>query len=805
MSVRTVTRTRGVVGESVRRVDGVPKVKGEFLFGSDLWAEGMLYGHTVRSPHPHARIRRIDISAALATPGVHAVLLADDVPGRKTFGLEFADQPVLAWDRVRYVGEAVAVLAADDPETARRAADKVVVEYEVLPAVTDMEEALRPDAPRLHDFGNVLRHLRIVHGDPDAAAEVWVEGYYETGMQDQAFLGPEAGLAVPAGDGGVDLYVATQWLHVDQEQIAPCLGLPKEKVRLYLAGVGGAFGAREDLSMHIHACLLALRTGRPVKIAYGREESFYGHVHRHPSRIWMRTGATRDGRLVCVRARTLLDGGAYASSSAAVIANAATFAAGPYEVPNALIEGTCVYTNNPPCGAMRGFGAVQACFAYEAQMDRLARALGMDPVELRRRNALRPGSVLPTGQVVRGSAPVREVIDRCAAIPLPPDEPPAGRNPLAYPGGAGNVSRGERLRRGVGFAVGYKNLAYSGGFDDAAEARVRLFIGPAGPVVEVHSAAAEVGQGVHTVLAQIARTELGVEQVVIRQPDTAVGSAGSSSASRQTMMSGGAVLLAAQAVRDALLERVRRHAAAQGRPLREPLTLAGGLVLADGEPVGAIADFLAEPIEATRTFHHRRTTPLDARGQGDVHVAFAFAAQRAVVEVDEELGLVRVVQIATAQDVGRAIHPQHVFGQIEGGTAQGLGLALMEELQLRDGRILNPSFTDYLIPTILDMPPVVSRLVEEPEPGFPYGAKGVGEPSTVVSTAAIVAALRDATGRELNRVPVRPDDLVGLAPPVRPRAGWPPAPDVPGPEPVPHYYGLSTGQAVLGGTIEKAP
>ena len=798
MSVRTVRKTRGVVGESVRRVDGVPKVKGQFLFGSDLWAEGMLWGHTVRSPHPSARVRSIDISKALARPGVAAVLVAQDVPGKKTYGLEFADQPVLAWDRVRYAGEPVTILAAVDPETARRAASLINVDYEILPAVTDMEQALRPDAPKVHDFGNILRHIRIEHGR-SAKADVWVEGYYETGMQDQAPLGPESGMAIPAEDGGVDLYVATQWLHVDREQIAPCLNLPQEKVRLHLAGVGGAFGAREDVSMQIHACMLALRTGRPVKMSYTREESFYGHVHRHPAHVWMRHGARRDGTLVYVYARLVLDGGAYASSSAAVIHNAATFAAGPYEVPNALIEATCVYTNNPPCGAMRSFGAVQAAIGYEAQMDKLAKALGMDPVRLRLKNAVSSGSVLPTGQVIRGSAPVREVIERCAAIPLPSDEPPGRRDPLTLPGGAGNVSRGERLKRGVGFAVGYKNIAYSGGFDDSAEARVRLFRGPGGAIAEVHSAAAEVGQGIHTVLVQVARTELGIEHVVLHPPDTNVGSAGSTSASRQTMMSGGAVQLACQAVKKDLFARVRRWAQAEGRTVPEPLTVEGGMVLAAGEPLAPIEEFLETPIEQTRVYHHRPTTPIDEKGQGEPHVSFGFAAERAVVEVDEELGLVRVVQIAAAQDVGRALNPQGVYGQIEGGTAQGLGFALMEEIQLKDGLIKNASFTDYLIPTILDMPPVVSELIEESEPGVPFGAKGVGEMSTIVSSPAIVAALRSATGRELNRIPVRPDDLIGLSPPVT-SPGPPPSPEVPGPEPIPKYVGLAAGQAILGGT-----
>jgi len=615
-----------------------------------------------------------------------------------------------------------------------------------------------------------------------------VEGYYETGMQDQAALGLEAGLAIPAEDGGVDLFVSTQWLHVDRKQIAPCLGLPEEKVRLSLAGVGGAFGSREDLHMQIHACMLALHTGRPIRITYDRAESFLAHVHRHPSRIWMRTGANRDGRLVNVRARVVVDGGAFASSSTAVIGNASTFAAGPYEVPNALIEGTAVYTNNPPCGAMRGFGAPQVCFAHEAQMDKLAAALSVDPVELRLLNVVRAGSVLPTGQVIRGSAPVRELIERARDIPMPTPERTGLREPVTYPGGAGNVSRGESLKRGVGFAVGYKNVAYSEGFDDFHEARVTLSAGPDGPMAEVHSAGVECGQGLSTVMVQAARTELGIDDVRLHLADTEVHSAGSTSASRQTLMGSGAVQLAARAARDDLFSRAR--AAGHGGEL----SIEDGMIRSDGAAVGEVIDFLKEPVVATRVFRHRTTTAMDHRGQGDVHVMFAFCAQRAVVEVDEDLGLVRVVQVASAMDPGRSINPQGVEGQSEGGTAMGLGLAVMEEIQVTDGIIGDASFTDYLIPTILDMPPVVTEIVEAPEPDVPYGVKGAGENATIVATAAIVSALRHATERELNRVPVRPDDLVGLVPPVT-TSGPPPPPDVPGPEPMPTFFGQDEVQA----------
>jgi xanthine dehydrogenase D subunit len=792
VSTQVRERTRGGIGESVRRVDGVPKVMGAFAYGSDLWHERMLWGATLRSPHPHARIVRIELAEALAGPGVQAVLTHEDVPGRKTYGLELSDQPVLPWDRVLYAGQPVAVVAAETLELAKRAAARIRVEYEVLEPVLDMVAALDPAAPGLHEWGNVLRHVRIEHGDPDAEAEVWVDGYYETAMQDQAALGPEAGLAIPAEDGGVDLVVSTQWLHVDRQQIAPVLNLPEEMVRITLAGVGGAFGSREDLHMHLHACLLAMHTGRPVKMSYGREESFLAHVHRHPSRVWLRTGATRDGRLLAVRGRIVIDGGAFASSSTAVIANATTFLPGPYEVPNALLEGTAVYTNNPPCGAMRGFGAPQVCFAHEANMDKLARELGLDPVELRLRNLLAPGSVLPTGQAIHGSAPVREVLERCREVPAPPaPEPAAMRDPMTLPGGAGNVGHGEGLRRGVGFALGFKNVAYSEGFDDFHQARVTLSAGADGPVAEVHTAGVECGQGFSTIVTQVAREELGIERVALHAADTEVDSAGSTSASRQTFMGGGAVQAACRAVAEEVFARALARVQPEGA-----LTLADEQVLADGVQVADLADLLDEPVTATRTFHHRETTRFDERGQGDIHVMFAFGAQRAVVEVDEELGLVRVVQLASVLDAGRALNPQGVEGQSEGGSAQGLGLAVMEEILLRDGRIANASFTDYLIPTMLDMPPVVTEIVEDPEPGVPYGAKGIGEISTIVATAAVVAAIRDATGRELNRAPVHPDDIVGLRGPVE-SPPWPPVPEVPGQRPVPEYFGAGLGQSDL--------
>ena len=747
-SQATVTRAgppgvRGGVGDSPARPDGRQKVTGEFAYSSDLWLDGMLWGATLRSPHPRALVTGLDITAALALPGVAAVLTHDDVPGRKTYGLDHPDQPVLASGQVRYQGEPVALVAADHPETARRALARIAARYQVLPPLTDARAALAPGAPTLHEGGNVVRHVRIRKGHPDTRADVVIRGDYQAGMQDQAFLGPESGLAVPAEDGGVDLYVATQWLHVDRDQVAASLGLSPDKIRVTLSGVGGAFGAREDLSMQIHACLLALHTGKPVKMVYSREESFFGHVHRHPASLRYEHGSTADGRLVYVKADIVLDGGAYASSSPAVAGNAATLGIGPYEVPHVQMDCYAVYTNNPPCGAMRGFGAVQACFAYEAQMDKLAAVLHMDPVEVRISNAMREGSAMPTGQVVDSAAPVAEILNLVRSRPLPPVPAATSedRDLRSLPGGVSNTTHGEGVARGVGYAVGIKNVGFSEGFDDYSTARVRLELVAGEPTAQVHTAAAEVGQGLVTVLAQIARTELGIERVVILPADTLIGSAGSSSASRQTYMTGGAVRAACRAVREQLRGRA-------------------GERFPDAMP--DLAELLGEPAEETATWRHRATHPLDPEtGQGQAHVQYAFAAHRAVVDVDTELGLVKVVEIATAQDVGKAMNPQAVEGQIHGGIAQGLGLAVMEEIQVTDGMVRNPSFTDYLIPTILDMPPVRLDVLELADPHAPYGLRGIGEPPTISSTPAVVAAIRAATGLDLTRVPVRPEHITG--------------------------------------------
>ena len=744
---------RDVLGTSALRPDGSAKVLGKFEFSSDLHAENMLWGATLRSPHPYARIVSIDLSEAYKILGVEAIITAEDVPGKKTYGLISSDQPVFASEFVRYAGEPIAAVAADHPETCRRALAAIKVSYEVLTPITDAEIAMQPSTPPIHPDGKLFRHQRIITGDQSLEGEVIVEGVYEIGMQDQAFLGLEAALAIPdSGNEGIEMFVATQWLHEDQKQIAACLDLPLKKVRLTLGGVGGAFGAREDISLQVHCALLALRTSRPIKMQYSREESFYGHVHRHPAKIYMRHHATRQGVIQRIEAKMIFDGGAYASTSSAVLINGVTHIQGPYKCENATVDGFAVRTNNPPCGAMRGFGVVQACYAHESQMDKLASACQISPVEIRLLNAMITGDKLITGQVVESVAPVARCIQETDAIPMP-TLLSKNADALEIVGGSGLTSLPHNIVRGVGWGVSIKNLMYSESFDDCATARCQLKDGK----VTLKYATVEVGQGFVVLAPQIARTILGVDDVILDTVDTSIGSAGSTSASRQTWMSGGAVDGACRLVRQRLFEVVgKKH---NIDPMR--------LVIEDTDIVDMIGDFrisvaeasLGVDIEETFEHHHRPTEELDENGQGNCHVAFAFVAHRAVVDVDVELGLVKVIQIATAQDVGRVLNPIAALGQIEGGIAQGLGLAVMEEIVLDKGKMRNPSFTDYLLPTALDAPKVVAVMIEEPEPQAPLGAKGIGEPPCISVTPAIAAAIRNATGKELPRVPIRPQDI----------------------------------------------
>lgn len=756
----------GGIGVSRVRPDAGLKSRGQFEFSSDLHAEGMIWGATLRSPHAHARIVRIDTAAAKAIPGVHAVLTAADVPGTNLFGLLVKDQPVLAGDTVLFQGEAVAVVAADTPLIARRAAATIVVEYEELPAIVDAASATDPTTPHLHEGGNLVRETRVrTHGDPAEGAVV-VEGVYEMGMQDQAALGTESGLAVPAADGGVDLYVNTQWTHIDRNQLATVLDKAPDLIRVHTAGVGGAFGSREDITLQAHLCLLALRTNRAVKMQYSREESFFGHVHRHPAWMRYRHTANADGKLVSVQASIVLDGGAYASTSAAVGGNSALFAIGPYECPNVNVVARVVYTNNPPCGAMRGFGAVQPAFAYESQMNKLAAALGMDPLQIRLINAMRDGSRMPTGQQLTGSVPVTAMLERLRELP-DPAVVGQGRKSTLVADGFDNIGR-RSVRRGVGYGIGFKAAGIPEGVRDYTVARVRLYVDNDMICADVENAGVEVGQGLVTIHQQIVESELGVARVRLAPTDTsAIGSAGSSSASRATYMTAGALRDACHGVRDQIMQRAHDrfgHRLPNIFDDADDLQLIGGFLCdRDGVQLLALVDIVAgEPITETRKFDHIPTTPIDEDGQGRPHMQLIFCAHRAVVDVDIETGLVQVVDLAVVEDVGRAMNPMAVEGQMQGGSAQGLGLALMEEIVTDGGLIRNPSFTDYLIPTFSDVPDISTTILEFPDPDAPYGLKGVGEPSIISSPPAVAAAVSDAVGAWLDRVPIRPSDVALL-------------------------------------------
>jgi CO/xanthine dehydrogenase Mo-binding subunit len=493
--------------------------------------------------------------------------------------------------------------------------------------------------------------------------------------------------------------------------------------------------------------MMALRTGRPVKMMFDRAESFVGHVHRHPARMWYRHEADRGGKLVKVQARIILDGGAYESSSNAVIANAAYFAVGPYVCDNVSVDAVAVKTNNPPAGAMRGFGCVQAAFGHEAQMDLLAAELAIDPLELRKINALETGNTINTsGQLIEGSLPTRRVIEELARMPLP--DPADTADPRHLPGGTGLTTDPGHVRRGVGYGVTIKNIAFSEAFDDYSD--IKISLSPIG--VEVHTAAAEVGQGMVTIIQQIVREVLNIEHVAVLWADTGhIGSAGSTSASRQTPMAGGATYECATQLRDQLLAEFG------GDDLSDEGVWFEGRLLVTLDEVCALG-----PRQHEIRYRHPATFATNENGQGNPHASFAVAAHRAIVDVDPDLGLVRVVQVDTVQDVGKVLNPVAAVGQIEGGTMQGVGLAVLEELVVDEGVIRNANFTDYLLPTFLDAPHVEVNFVEEPEIWGPFGAKGIGEPPTISAGPAVVAAIRDAIGRHLHRVPVLPQHIVGL-------------------------------------------
>ncbi|MEV0300236.1 MULTISPECIES: xanthine dehydrogenase family protein molybdopterin-binding subunit [Streptomyces] len=741
------------LGASLPAADTRAKTEGTFPYAADLWAEGLLWAAVLRSPHPHARITSIDTSHAREMPGVQAVITHEDVPGTPVYERGRADRPVFASDVVRHHGEAIAAVAADHPDTARMAAAAVIVEYEVLDPVIDPEQAF--EAEPLHPDGNLIRHIPLRHGDPDAAGDLVVEGLYRIGRQDPAPIGAEAGLAVPRPDGGVELYLASTDPHGDRDEAAAAFGLEPDRVKIVVTGVPGATADREDQSFRLPLGLLALRTGCPVKLTATREESFLGHAHRHPTLLRYRHHADAEGRLVKVEAQILLDAGAYADTSSDALAAAVAFACGPYVVPNAFIEGWAVRTNNPPSGHMRGEGALQVCAAYEAQMDKLAKKLGLDPAELRMRNVMATGDVLPTGQTVTCPAPVAELLEAVRDHPLPPLPKDAPEDEWLLPGGPEGAGEPGAVRRGVGYGLGMVHLLGGEGADEVSTATVKVQDG----VATVLCAAVETGQGFTTLARQIVQEILGVDEVRVAPVDTDQPAAGAGSRGRHTWVSGGAVERAAKMVRTQLLQPLAHKFGMS----TELLQITDGRITSyDGVLSTPVAEALqGKELWATAQCRPHPTEPLDGSGQGDAYVGMAFCAIRAVVDVDIEIGSVRVVELAVAQDVGRVLNPAQLAARIEAGVTQGVGAALTENLRTPRGLVRHPDLTGYALPTALDAPDIeIVKLVEERDVVAPFGAKSVSAVPVVTSPAAIAAAVRAATGRPVNRLPIRPQAAV---------------------------------------------
>ena len=715
------------VGTSVIRPDALSKTMGTAVFARDLSVPGMLHMKLVFAGRPHARIVRVDATRALACPGVQAVFTAADVP-HNLYGLMIPDQPVFCYDVVRFVGDRVAAVVAETREQAEAASREVIVEYEDLPVLASPEEALRPGAPVLHAEhpDNILRTIRLRRGDVDAAmaaADVVVDRTYYTSYQEHAFMEPEAGLGYIDEQGRVTVHGAGQNAHDDQRQIAEALCLPLEQVRIIYGPIGGAFGGREDISVQLVLALAAWRLRRPVKIEWTRSESIRSHHKRHPIWLHYKWGARRDGTLVAAEMDITSDAGAYASTSTSVIENFLFAATGPYNIPNVRIDGRTVYTNNISTGALRGFGAPQAAFASELQMAHLAEALGIDPVTIRLRNCLRQGDQLATGSPAPVGGDLPELIEACARAGGAVETAGGWVLPALV---ASPTAQAVGKRRGFGFAISMKNAGFSFGFPEGSIARVVLRGGSTIETAEVHTAAAEVGQGTHSVLAQLAAERLGIpiERVVVVASDTAnIGDAGPASASRLTFFAGNAVIGAA----DRALARWHD----EDRP--------------------AVAEYR---YNAPTTIPFDPETGASAFGS----VSFSYAAQAVEVEVDTATGIVRLDRVVAVQDPGRAVNPQQVQAQIEGGVVQAQGWALMENLVTEGGRVLTDTLSTYLIPTTRDIPASVeTHLLERPDPEGPLGVRGVGEAPFGPLAPAIVCAVRDATGVWFDRIPLTPE------------------------------------------------
>jgi CO/xanthine dehydrogenase Mo-binding subunit len=714
------------VGQRLRRPDAPDKVKGTALYVEDLSFAGSLVGGVLRSPHAHARIADLDVSQARGVPGVRAVLTAPDIPGQNIIPMIQPDWPVLAAEYVRHVGEPVALVAAEDPTALRQALDAIVVDYEPRAAMLDMEAALLA--------GEVLAHWKIRRGEATVALSrsdlVVVEETYHTPYQEHAYIEPNGMIALPDGMGGVVIHGSMQCPFYVQKAVASALGIDLNRVRIVQSVTGGGFGGKEDApsSPGAHAALLAIATGRPVRLIFSREEDMAVMSKRHPGRVRIRTGATREGHLVAVELDYLLDGGAYTTLSPVVLFRGTVHACGPYRVPNVKVDARVVRTHKIPCGAFRGFGEPQVVFAAESQMDLLAERLSMDPLELRRKNALEVGDETITGHKLAASVGFREVLDRVA------QGSDWQRKRAAFAQDRGPV------RRGIGLACSYYGVGLGAMGKHLNPAGASVVVAADGSVT-VAVGTTEIGQGMIAVLSQITAEALDCPPELVRviEADTSrVPDSGPTVASRTTVMSGNAIRDAAAKIRTAM-GAVR---VAEDLPWREAVA---ACVRAQ---VGMAAHGWAIPPETTFDL---------GTGQGEPYICYSFSANTVEVELDTETGEASVMRVVSGHDAGRVVNPTTGEGQIEGGVVQGLGYALTEEHAVRDGKILNDQFSTYIIPTPLDVPEIKSVLVEHAYPWGPFGAKGLGETPIIAVAPAVTAAIAHACGARLLEIPATPE------------------------------------------------
>ncbi len=731
-----------VIGKSIRRVDAIGKVTGETLYPGDINRPNQAYMKILFAGRPHARVTKIDSTYAESTPGVIAVFTAQDVPVNE-YGLIMPDQPVLCGpgsskpytDRVRFIGDQVALVVADQEAIAAEAVKRIVVEYEDLPVILDPLEAMGESSSLIHpDTGsNVFCHYQIRKGDLEAgfgAADVIIEGEYHTPPQEHAYLQPEAGISYIDDEGRVTIEAAGQWTHEDQEQIAHALGLPRDQVRVIYPAIGGAFGGREDMSIQIALALAVYRLhqqeiDRPIKIIWSREESIIGHHKRHPFILRTKWGATKDGILTAAEVEVIQDGGAYAYTSTKVLGNATLMCTGPYEIPNVKVDAYSVYTNHIPGGAFRGFGGPQGAFVAEGQMNKLAEALAIDPVEIRVRNLLREGSLLSVGTPLPKGVSIDKVVEKTAERAGWKQTASGWSRPEQK---APDRTQEAHIRHGVGFACGFKNVGFSFGAPEQCSAEIELHGVTEIEEVVLHHAGADVGQGAHTAMVQMTAEAVGVsiEKVRLIVSDTAhTADSGSASASRLTFMTGNAIRGAAEEALEKWKDEER-------------------------------------PAIALYQYRPPATTPFDPKtGKSEPNFAYGYVAQAVSVDVDTETGAIRILEVISASDVGQAINPQLVEGQIEGAVVQAIGYAVLEDFQQEGGYVQTGQLSTYLIPTVLDIPDKVESLIlEYPDPIGPWGARGMAEMPFIPLAPAVIAAVHDALGIWFDSFPLTPERVL---------------------------------------------